>query len=85
MENNTITCIVDMFMAEQTVTLPGGHQEKITLDEMNTYLPRVCFAMNIPKIHLFGNEKFCTGLANSINLEMQKTEYSNFEVEIEVN
>ncbi|MBO7536027.1 MAG: hypothetical protein J6T34_02640 [Bacilli bacterium] len=85
MEDKIILCEIDMFSAEQVVKLPGGHIERVPLEKIYSYLPTVCYNLNVPKIHLFGNEKFCMGIANQINLETQKLNYSNFNLEIEVN
>ena len=85
MEDKIILCEIDMFSAEQVVKLPGGHIERVPLEKIYSYLPMVCYNLNVPKIHLFGNEKFCIGIANQINLETQKLNYSNFNLEIEVN
>lgn len=85
MEDKIVLCEIDMFSAEQVVRLPGGHVERVPLEKIYAYLPTVCYNLNIPKIHLFGNEKFCNGIANQISLETQKLNYSNFNLEIEVN
>lgn len=85
MEDKIVLCEIDMFSAEQVVRLPGGHVERVPLEKIYNYLPTVCYNLNIPKIHLFGNEKFCEGLANQIKSETQQLNYSNFNLEIEVN
>lgn len=85
MEDKIVLCEIDMFSAEQIVRLPGGHVERVPLEKIYNYLPTVCYNLNIPKIHLFGNEKFCEGLAKQIRSETQTLNYSNFNLEIEVN
>lgn len=84
MEDKIILCEIDMFSAEQVIKLPGGHIERVPLDKIYSYLPMVCYNLNIPKIHLFGNKKFCDGIASQIK-ETQKVNYSNFNIEVEVN
>lgn len=84
MEDKIVLCKIDMFSAEQEVQLPGGHVERVPLDTIYTYLPMVCYNLNVPKIHIFGNQKFCEGIASQIK-ETQIANYSNFNIEIEVN
>lgn len=84
MNNNEITCFVDMFAAHQKVEYSDGQVERVSLTDLTKFLPQVCFSENINRIHLYGDAQFCNGVANDIRMIAVST-YGQNDIEIEVN
>ena len=82
--SNTLVCYIDMFSAAQSVIFPDGNEARISIDDVAGYLPAVCYNHDIPKIHIYGNEQYISGLVPQI-LSYEKTHYSKNKLEIEVN
>ena len=84
MNSNDIVCFIDMFSIYQKVQYNDGQEEQISLANLPDFLPQVCSAENIGKIHLYGDAIFRNGVADKIRTS-EITTYGENNLEIEVN
>lgn len=84
MNSNEIICFIDIFSIYQKVQYSDGQEEQISLANLPGFLPQVCSAENINKIHLYGDTAFCDGVADKIRAS-EITTYGENNLEIEVN
>lgn len=84
MNSNEIVCFIDIFSIYQKVQYSDGQEEQISLANLPGFLPQVCSAESINKIHLYGDTAFCNGVADKIRAN-EITIYGENNLEIEVN
>ena len=84
MSNNEIVCFIDMFSMYQKVQYDDGQEEQVSLANLPGFLPQVCAAEGINKVHLYGDTIFCNGVADKIKTN-EITAYGENNLEIEVN
>lgn len=84
MNSNEIVCFIDMFSIYQKVQYNDSQEEQVPLANLPGFLPQVCSAENINKIHLYGDTIFCNGVADKIRAN-EITIYGENNLEIEVN
>lgn len=84
MNSNEIVCFIDMFSIYQKIQYNDGQEERVSLANLPSFLPQVCSAENINKIHLYGDTIFCNGVADKIRTS-EITAYGENNLEIEVN
>lgn len=73
MNSNEIACFIDMFSIYQKVQYNDGQEEQVPLANLPGFLPQVCSAENINKIHLYGDAIFVMALLTK--LEQMKLQY----------
>lgn len=82
--NNKIICFIDLFSAYQTVQYTDGQKERIPTEDLLKVLPQICYAEDCNKLHLYGDNNYCYGLAENIHMN-ENIEYGHNKIEIEVN